>query len=328
MTVSASAVPQNARNNAVIEVNNGDDERRNNLDHSIFARIRAQELNNKVASFLLGKDGNYEEAIAFLINALQLTKNHMTVNDADASSDDSTGTPQCACNNCSLETCLVLEDTDEGDLNEEFQVAEESSTSTRLEDSGNNFNHYHNDDNYLTGFSYHRPLFIRQSSAVEECRYVGVKLMIIIIFNVALAHQLKARTIAINMSANDTRAIQNRLLSLQKAAHLYGLLQYTLEKHEILHDRAGLRLRVLLLNNLGEAHRLAGEPIKSTLCLEHLLQTMMYVLHGIGNSGLGGHDNDRDGGEQQDLFAPNEIDGFFRNIQAIMAKDCVCANAA
>mmetsp|Transcript_73 Transcript_73/g.185 ORF Transcript_73/g.185 Transcript_73/m.185 type:complete len:333 (-) Transcript_73:419-1417(-) len=332
MTVSASTVYQNARNNAVVGLNNGDDERRNRLDRSICARIRAQELNNKVASNLLGEDGSHcEQAIVYLVSALELTKRHLFVDNVDDTDalGDSADTPQCTCNNCSLGTCLAREDTDAGALKEELQVAEELSPSS-FDDHDNSFNHYHYDDTYNTGFLYRKPIFMHRSSTVEECRNVGVKLMIIIMFNLALAHQLKASTIAINMSPNDTRAIQDRMLSLQKAAHLYQLLHYSLQMHENLHDRAGLRLRMLVLNNLAEVHRFAGEPTKSTVCLEHLLHSMMYVLHGVGKSRLDGHGNDRDGGEQQDLFESDEIDGFFRNIQAspIIAKDCICANAA
>jgi hypothetical protein len=58
---------------------------------------------------------------------------------------------------------------------------------------------------------------------------------------------------------------------------------------------------MIVSNNLGEIHRAAGDTDKHTMCLQHLLSTIMYMV----DSNLG-------------VLDSNEMDGFYSNVSHVM----------
>jgi hypothetical protein len=120
-----------------------------------------------------------------------------------------------------------------------------------------------------------------------------------------------------NNNNNNNNSTARKLL--QKALQLYEL-SYQL----IVSDRAtgcyfsgSLRLTMIITNNLSEIHRIVGNTKKHTMCLQHLLCAIMYMV----DSSV---DND-------DILNSNELDGFFCNVSPIMSgtnKDNACAQVA
>ena len=70
---------------------------------------------------------------------------------------------------------------------------------------------------------------------------------------------------------------------------------------------------MIISNNLGEIHHATGNKGKHTLCLQHLLSAIMYVV----DSNLV-------------VLDSNEMDGFYSNVAPIMglSNKNICAQAA
>jgi hypothetical protein len=221
-----------------------------------------------------------------------------------------------------------------------------ASSSSEEEDDNNNNNSNNNNNNnnnyYYDGFVYRRP-FLVPKSCIKKKHYMGNNLSLIILFNLALAHHLNAiasitiiarnqhgdggitgtgttpttTTTTTNNNNNNNNSTTRKLL--QKALQLYEL-SYQL----IVSDRAtgcyfsgSLRLTMIITNNLSEIHRIVGNTKKHTMCLQHLLCAIMYMV----DSSV---DND-------DILNSNELDGFFCNVSPIMSgtnKDNACAQVA
>jgi hypothetical protein len=118
---------------------------------------------------------------------------------------------------------------------------------------------------------------------------------------------------------------------LQKSLQLYELAyqlhvdeqqQRDEQDDQDFHQYGSLRFTMIISNNLSEIHRVAKNPNKHAMCLQHLLSTIMFVVDGqyIGSGG---------GITSSSLSTSmsEELDGFFRNTSAIMAHD-ICARAA
>ena len=106
----------------------------------------------------------------------------------------------------------------------------------------------------------------------------------IIVVNLATAHHLSA--------------IQNQMCrrKLDKALKLYGLAPQPRMGEDVCSPRANISVA----NNVGEIHRAVGNHSKHTMCLQHLLSTMMFLIDGnIPISSI-------------------ELDGFFRNTSQLI----------
>ena len=117
------------------------------------------------------------------------------------------------------------------------------------------------------------------------------------IMNLAAAH---------HVSAMENQMCRQRL---DKALKLYELAHQLQMREDISSPRAS----IIIANNVGEIHRAVGNCSKHTLCLQHLLSTMMHY-----------------------FFFPDackvpmssiELDGFFRNILPLILHNN-CAGAA
>lgn len=157
------------------------------------------------------------------------------------------------------------------------------------------------------GFIYSRPLRVNQRS-IDEGHYMGVTLPIIALFNIAIAHHLKAVTLS--------KTAHGALISwetMQQASKLYQLAYELQTKHATQQQNDGdynwndtlvsLRFMMLVTNNLGEIHRLAGNTAKRDMCSQHLWSAMMYMFHNCDRV----------------VLTQDELDGFFNNLSTIVA---------
>ena len=217
-----------------------------------------------------------------------------------------------------------------------------SSSSQRVEKKEMNDDSNNNNDD---GFVYRRLLLVNNRS-IEEDHFMGATLSLIIIFNLALAHHLMSIDITNNESLASSTTIgycstnNKKLNALQRALKLYELA-YQLHIKYIEHlsqcntltttddddddddedDGNGnhtkrititLHLTMIFSNNLGQIHRVAGNTKKHIMCLQHLLNNIMYM------------------GQQSqhvNVLDSKEFDGFFHNISPIVFNG-VCASAA
>merc|ERR1712151_1247686 len=96
---------------------------------------------------------------------------------------------------------------------------------------------------------------------------------------------------------------------LQKGLRLYELAHQIQLNQGISSPQATM----IIANNVGEIHRAVHNHHKHTMCLRHLLSTMMYMV-----------DNNLQATEMQQTA---EWDGFLRNASQLMLSDN-CAGAA
>jgi len=219
------------------------------------------------------------------------------------------------------------------------------------------------------GFVYRRPLLVNQQ-CIDEMHDMGITLSLLILFNLALAHHLKAiasfntQQVSSSLSNGSFKTKKSSLKALQQALKLYELayqlhidyIQQSEESSSVSNNNqqpqelessisnnnnnnnnnndndndnnsnndnnsddeynrsiGSLRFTMIISNNLGEIHHAIGNTGKHTLCLQHLLSAIMYVV----DSNLV-------------VLNSNEMDGFYSNVAPIMGlsnKD-ICAQAA
>jgi len=184
---------------------------------------------------------------------------------------------------------------------------------------------YQSPDGFNNGFIYHRPLLIH-NHCIEEGHFMGITLSLIILFNLALAHHLKAISIGTCENKCDeisSHSNEYKTQVLQQALQLYEL-SYQLHVDYLRHPKApdgtipgdhsrnigSLRFTMIISNNLGEIHRVAGNSKKHKMCLHHLLSAIMYMV----DCNL-------------IVLDSTEMDGFYHNVSPIMLTG-VCAQAA
>jgi len=177
---------------------------------------------------------------------------------------------------------------------------------------------------------YSRPLLVNQQ-CIEDRHFMGITLSLIILFNLALAHHLLA--IAELEKKDNTRtncSPPNNLKRLHQALRIYefayGLYQDYKDQPfknnddeegarstDYFHRAAGnVKLTMIVSNNIGEIHRVVGDPLKHKRSLQHLLSLMMFVID-----------------DKSDLIVldSKEMDGFYHNLIPIILDD-VCAQVA
>jgi len=313
--------------------------------------VLAQKLNNRAAALLTGS--NYDEGIFLLAEALNLTEQayHFEIGNEWSSSSSccsrsSTSSSCCSrsssalsssssscsgsCQYCSLESCLTMDYCLNNNVNG-FKSESSRSIAALEEIEG-------------TWFVYNRPILVHED-CIEGMHFMGATLSIIILFNLALAHHLKAiasiSTMNINMNLSMNTSEINKLLL--QALQLYELayqlrvdiIRYS-DQHEQqqqqhpssnnnnnsinnsqdISDTASLRLTMIIFNNLGDIHRITGNKRKHILCLQHLLSIIMYIV----DSNIYSNTYSSTAGEYYDT--PNStkemMDGFHQNVSAIM----------
>jgi hypothetical protein len=313
--------------------------------------VLAQKLNNRAAAFLITPTSsssignNYDEGIFLLAEALELTEqayNDEIENERSSSSPCCTRSSSscssscsCSCQYCSLELCLTMDCLNNVNESKSESESESSRSIAAAEEEMDNW------------FVYRRPIFVHKD-CIEGMHFMGAKLSIIILFNLALAHHLKAiasiSTMNMNMNMNMNILTINKLL--RQALQLYELayqLRVDIVQHSHQHEQqqqqqpssnnnnnsinksqdnvdvASLRLTMIIFNNLGDIHRIIGNKRKHIMCLQHFLTIIMYIV----DSNIYSNIFSSVAGEYYDT--PNSktltkemIDGFYQNVSAIM----------
>merc|ERR1712137_1485789 len=160
---------------------------------------------------------------------------------------------------------------------------------------------------------------------------MGSVLFLIILFNLALAHHLKASsTTAMSSSPADSKgmakAIQKSLMLYQLVLEYWSKLQLRMEEStdassmtigNKTNHYSSIWFRMILHNNLCQIYQWTQKPAKATKCLQDLLSTVMVatdqsILHGRGNLPKG--------------FV-TDMEGFLANASALTFHER-CAKAA
>jgi tetratricopeptide (TPR) repeat protein len=215
--------------------------------------------------------GYYELAIPALVKALHLAEEAHANNKEDA----------CRCEHCSLESCMIFS---QSNLQESVTLSKKCQSLS---------------DESEEAFVYRQPIRVTPQS-MQAGHNMGSTLPMIIAFNLALAHHL---------TAIEEGPINRD--SLQKVLKLYEFA-YRWQSEDRGNEQVNsLSFTMIFANNLGEIHRAVGNHSKYVMCLQHLLSTMMSVVHC----------NDR----KEDSAI--RMDGFFRNTSQLILHD-QCAAAA
>ncbi len=249
----------------------------------------AQDLNNE-ASALIAKSKSIPYAIKLLTRAIELSR--LDPEHEDEDENDSNTNTSCDCERCSLDSCLFQDDYYRHQRDQQYQK------------------HVVNESDCIV---FRRPLRVSQT-IIQEKHYMGSTLTVMILFNLALAHQLLGMAIP---SAWPT--YEDRFENMDRALKLYELCIHATDGCNC-SDAASLRLKLLVMNNLSQIHKLSGFPKKYRLCLEFLLRAMMFVAHG--------HEGEWDLDYQ--ILTPFEIDAIYRNMQSssvLMGKEVHAAAA-
>ncbi len=257
--------------------------------------LLAKKLNNRAA--LLITKQSYDESIALLARALKLTEQ---VYDELPPS----------CNAFSLDNCLRMEQESYLSILDNEEKGGWKKAQNRI--AGDEHYHLHapfsrqdrerieSAHQSQEGFLYTKPLLVPKC-CIEEDHYMGVVLTLMILFNLALVHHLKA------IESMDDLERCKKLLD--QSLKLYEL---TYQLHIDSEESVGssLRFAMIIANNLGQIHKLSGNNEKHQMCLQHLLSAIMYMVDSYGHR-----------------LDSSDMDGFYRNIQPLMISGN-CAEAA
>lgn len=216
----------------------------------------------------LFESGNYEDAIEVLVKALKLWEQVETGQ-------------ACQCKACPLDECIRASMPATAATMQHSSLLSKGIIDVEIDD-------YEEGDER---FIFRRPIFTPNSFQMNG-HSPGVTLSLIIILNLAMAH---------HMSAIEHDHCRKRL---QKALQLYELAHQLQLEEEVCSPRA----TIIIANNVGEIHRAVKNYNKHTMCLQHLLSTMMYMI------------------DCRVPVSSIELEGFFRNTsQLILHSNCASA---
>jgi tetratricopeptide (TPR) repeat protein len=261
------------------------------FDDAYKPSLMAQMLNDEAA--LLIQQGAFHEAIPHLVRALRL---YEQVADAYVA---------CTCHHCCLESCIARSKRDPPSSCMEVPSSDDD------------------DVCYATGSYVYRQAIYCAPTFSHEGHHPGVTLMMIIIFNLALAHHLAS--IAYPQS-NEMRRDQ-----LSKALQLYELFYKLQMEREIFSAQAMLAVA----NNVGEVHRVVGNHSKYRMCLEHLMSCIMLVVEDIKSNAHVDNDSSSSSTSRSRRRSSNlgnacdskEMQGFLNNASKLVLHNH-CAGAA
>lgn len=117
-----------------------------------------------------------------------------------------------------------------------------------------------------------------------------VKFSAAILFNIALSYHLTS-TMRMYQDEINQKKLLRKALTFYKLA--YTMMQDT--------GNDGLTETLAIANNLGHVQLVVGDTTKARQCYEHLLSTIMFVIHAGG-----------------DRNAIRHFDGFFQSVQAMV----------
>ena len=304
-------------------------------DEKYPRHLMAQKLSNR-ASFLITKTGKYEEGIVLLTKALQLTEYDVASSKLTQPYEyELRGLESVLGMGHDLYSSIIESEraTYDEDRNEnkdeslhtslydceELQIGNTNHQKTIEEheyDSKENFQDTNDLEKY-DGFVYRRPLLVNTVNV--EGHHMGHTLSVIIMFNLALAHHLKAISVVIPPQSEATYFKNIQMQVLGQALRLYELayelhencLRESIMKANDNGRYTSLRFTLIICNNVSEIHRVTLNSAKYKMCLQHLMGIFcMYMVDC-----------------RVERMDSNDVDGFYHNLKSIMGNDA-CANAA
>jgi hypothetical protein len=177
------------------------------------------------------------------------------------------------------------------------------------------------------GYTYCQPILVG-----SEGHDMGATLFLIIFFNLALAHHLKAldghytkkeRDVIIRKTLSMyelTQSWQLKLLSNEKKGNSTSSTRASASCSSVV----SIRLNMIIQNNLSQIHLLINDISKYKRCLQHLLSTVMVVLDYKTRS-TNSTDSSRITSKDPRVM---EIEGFLANTTSLILGDGHCAQAA
>mmetsp|Transcript_29957 Transcript_29957/g.71959 ORF Transcript_29957/g.71959 Transcript_29957/m.71959 type:complete len:252 (+) Transcript_29957:122-877(+) len=102
---------------------------------------------------------------------------------------------------------------------------------------------------------------------------MGRILPLLVMYNMALAHQLKALKMKEEEEEDDENNKKGRILLLNRSLKLYEVAYQWQNKEE----HKSLRFNMILVNNIGDIHRCVNNKSKFQRCMQQLMRNMMYV---------------------------------------------------
>lgn len=131
----------------------------------------------------------------------------------------------------------------------------------------------------------------------------------VVMFNLALSHQLEA----IELSKSSTGQEKRSLNCLQKSMNLYGFCQQMINNHSVRVRDPAVHC-MALVSNLGQIHHLLGDSKKERACNEYLLSVLMYTIDGRK--------------DENPIYNHLVFDGFLSIVEhLVIAKDCTAPAA-
>lgn len=251
----------------------------------------AQELNQS-AAVLIGNE-QYDRAIWNLKTALQLWKERSRT-DEDSENEDGT----CLCPLCNPNGSSPSETDEETNVLRIFDHQLPA-----IDD----------DDGCESGFNggyLHKKLVLIPCINQFGSRNVDSGVALIIIFNLAIAHHIRASRLSSN-------PMMKRTLQLYQLAN-ECLLKYVTDSLGCnASDEIGILFQIILLNNLSHLHAFLGDDMKSRRCVEQVIPIIMCVVD----------DKVRNVDCRNVEIRRICLEGFFQNISPIVLKS-QCADAA
>eukprot|EP00537_Pseudo-nitzschia_pungens_P010098 CAMPEP_0172390966 /NCGR_PEP_ID=MMETSP1061-20121228/7502_1 /TAXON_ID=37318 /ORGANISM="Pseudo-nitzschia pungens, Strain cf. pungens" /LENGTH=345 /DNA_ID=CAMNT_0013121483 /DNA_START=413 /DNA_END=1450 /DNA_ORIENTATION=- len=337
----------------------------------------AQRLNNSAA--LCMEVGYHDRAIASLQRALKLCEDRFHDSNS-VGSEATTATATVA--NCTLDDCIAFSETSslastiQSNISSISSISSNSSntttTTTSSESTGpsddtssarstkrrrldriptsssrnNESTTSHSPGTYV----YRTPIRIPKQGSGNQQQGLGSVLYLVVVFNLALAHQLKALELGRRLqrsrnscgSSPSNNVARLASQSVHKSRLLYELLveYWSKLQHDPEQDNdspttataaaaatasnsttQSLRFRMVLSNNLSRIYRWAGETFKERSCLEDLLSAVLMEQHLLCCSATTMRRS------QQYQRHGTVLDGFLSNT-ATLATDHLSAGAA
>ena len=339
--------------------------------HTTAGSADTTSLNN--AASLLIERGHYDMAIASLQQALRQVELRM-MNESESNTNRTK--IYCMCNECTIDGCIQFSEKQNISCNRAIyqthrDVHTDSScscsnncahteatkssnkrrriTQTRRDDGEETANIYSNDKE--SGYIYQRPILIPNDHEMGATRFS------VVLFNLALAHQLKAVSSKSKNSnssnTNNKSEIENETPRdnecTRKALLLYEILfEYwsrlqsvssntrSFDAHKDTARSTSFRFVMIMYNNLSQMYSLVDDTIRQHQCLQSLLSIVMIAIESKNRNtgslfaprGPRTIQNSTNSDINSSASFQESLDGFLANTATLIVSQKMCAQAA
>jgi tetratricopeptide (TPR) repeat protein len=242
----------------------------------LSSAIAASEFNNK--GLYLLENGLYSQAVIAFSQGVVIVKQVLAEEEEEDASFDSAMAQACS-ESPPMPECFFHQQ-------QNSQLTSDYTHDTLL---------------YEEPFLFKAPIYIQSTPDTIASGFAAttkyfIKLSFILLYNLALAHHLRAAT-----------EPKSKTKRLQKAMKLYEIA-FTMQLQDL--DLSVLQV-MAISNNLGHIHTILRNETKSRRCFEHLLQSILLCQHPQ---------------EEDEPAVP--LDGFLTNVMPFMLNGLASAPAA